>query len=137
MSEHTRFRYRSLEQLQEDVSRLGLGIPFSPDPGILGTPVRIASHVLANRFAVHPMEGFDASSDGSPGPLTFRRYRRHAEGGAALIWFEATAVLPEARSNPAQLWLHEGNVKAFAELVAATRKPPGRRLAESPSWWFS
>jgi 2,4-dienoyl-CoA reductase-like NADH-dependent reductase (Old Yellow Enzyme family) len=38
-----------------------------------------------------------------------------------LLWFEATAVVPEGRANPAQLWLHEGNVDAFRRLAAATR----------------
>ncbi len=54
------------------------------------------------------MEGFDSTADGAPGELSFRRYGRYAEGGSALIWFEATAVLHEARSNPHQLWSARG-----------------------------
>jgi NADPH-dependent glutamate synthase beta subunit-like oxidoreductase/2,4-dienoyl-CoA reductase-like NADH-dependent reductase (Old Yellow Enzyme family) len=68
------------------------------------------------------MEGFDADSQGAPGLLTFRRYRRYAAGGSALIWFEATAVLDEARSNPGQLYLHKGNVNVFADLVRLIRE---------------
>jgi len=62
------------------------------------------------------MEGCDGQADGSPGPLTERRYVRFAHGGAGLLWFEATAVVPEARANPHQLWLHEGNASTFAAL---------------------
>jgi 2,4-dienoyl-CoA reductase-like NADH-dependent reductase (Old Yellow Enzyme family) len=74
------------------------------------------------------MEGFDAHADGSPGELTLRRYKRYAAGGFGLIWFEATAVIEEARSNPAQLWLHAGNAGAFGELVQATRRTVRERF---------
>jgi len=46
------------------------------------------------------MEGCDSDEQDSPGELTFRRYKRFVQGGTGLIWFEATAILPEARSNP-------------------------------------
>jgi len=39
-------------------------------------------------MAVQPMEGFDADPDGSPSELTFRRYKRFAQGGSGIIWFE-------------------------------------------------
>ena len=60
---------------------------------------------VPNRFIVQPMEGFDSLAGGAPGELSFRRYRRFAEGGSGLLWFEATAILHEARSNPHQLCL--------------------------------
>ena len=69
------------------------------------------------------MEGFDSAPDGSPGRVELSPLpavtRRAAPG---LIWFEATAVLHEARSNPHQLALHAGNVDAYARLVEATRR---------------
>ena len=68
------------------------------------------------------MEGFDADHQGRPGELAFRRYRRYAEGGSSLIWFEATAVVPEARSNPHQFYLHPGSLDTFKRLVDSTRK---------------
>ena len=68
------------------------------------------------------MEGCDGDSQGSPGKLTLRRYERFAAGGAGLLWFEATAVVPEGRANPRQLWLNEGNSEAFAALIKLTRQ---------------
>jgi 2,4-dienoyl-CoA reductase-like NADH-dependent reductase (Old Yellow Enzyme family) len=66
------------------------------------------------------MEGFDADESGAPSELAFRRYRRYAAGGAGTIWFEATAVVAEGRSNPHQMYLHEGTIAAFARLADAT-----------------
>ena len=122
MSGHHRFNYHSPAALQQDAAELGIELPWSDDLSILGDATEIAGLTVPNRFVVHPMEGFDSDEQGAPGQLCARRYCRYAEGGTGLIWFEATAVLWEARSNPGQLWLHDGNVGAFAEVVAATRK---------------
>jgi 2,4-dienoyl-CoA reductase-like NADH-dependent reductase (Old Yellow Enzyme family) len=67
------------------------------------------------------MEGCDGTAEGAPGELTLRRYLRFAEGGAGVVWVEATAIRPEARANPRQLWLHNGTVDAFAALAMAIR----------------
>jgi 2,4-dienoyl-CoA reductase (NADPH2) len=122
MSAHARFHLQTLDELKAELTRLGLSLPLSTDLSILGDSVALGSRKAPNRFAVQPMEGFDAAPDGGPGELSFRRYRRYAEGGSGLIWFEATAVLEEARSNPQQLWIHPGNMPRYRELVAATRK---------------
>ncbi|MBN1811566.1 MAG: FAD-dependent oxidoreductase [Anaerolineae bacterium] len=121
-SKHQRFHLKNLDQLRAEIERLGLEMPIDEDVSVLSTPLTIADRQMPNRFSVQPMEGFDAQPDGAPGELSFRRYRRYASGGFGLIWFEATAVMEEARSNPGQLWLHAGNVGAFRELVEATRK---------------
>jgi NADPH-dependent glutamate synthase beta subunit-like oxidoreductase/2,4-dienoyl-CoA reductase-like NADH-dependent reductase (Old Yellow Enzyme family) len=79
------------------------------------------------------MEGADATADGAPGELTFRRYRRYAQGGFGLIWIEATAVAAQGRSNPRQLWLNTRNVAEFARLIAeikqAARQARGHDVA--------
>ncbi|MCH2113253.1 MAG: NADH:flavin oxidoreductase, partial [Planctomycetes bacterium] len=63
---------------------------------------------LANRWAIHPMEGWDGSDDGLPSKDTLRRWRNFGRSGAALIWGgEAFAVCPEGRANPHQL--HQGS----------------------------
>jgi NADPH-dependent glutamate synthase beta subunit-like oxidoreductase/2,4-dienoyl-CoA reductase-like NADH-dependent reductase (Old Yellow Enzyme family) len=121
-TKHERFHLKNLDGLRAEIERLGLQVPIDQDVSVLSTPLTIAGRQMPNRFSVQPMEGFDAHPDGSPGELTFRRYRRYAGGGFGLIWFEATAVLEEARSNPGQLWLHAGNVGAFRELVEVTRQ---------------
>ncbi len=134
MSQHERFHLRSLGQLQAEIARLGVDIPVSETVTALTAPLPLAGGrlSLANRVIIQPMEGFDADPNGVPGPLAFRRYRRYAEGGAALIWFEATAVVPEARSNPGQFWLHAGSVATFTRLVAETRTAARRQFGREP-----
>ena len=126
MAPHKRFHLRDLDLLRAELSELGLRLPIDEDLSILAKPVTIAGRTLPNRFAVQPMEGFDSTADGSPGPLSFRRYLRYAEGGSGLIWFEATAVLHEARSNPHQLVLHAGSADVFARLADQTRQAARR-----------
>lgn len=122
MTKHKRFHLKDLALLRAELEQLHLSLPLDEDLAVLGEAVPIAGRRTANRFVVQPMEGFDSAPDGSPGPLCFRRYARYAEGGSAFLWFEATAVLPEARSNPRQLALHAGSVDAFARLVEETRR---------------
>lgn len=119
---HKRFKYRDTDELAQEIRSLGLDIPIGGDDvSVLFDAVRIGNRATANRFVVQPMEGFDADDDGSPGELCFRRYERYARGGHGVIWFEATAVLREARSNPDQLWIHAANVERFRTLVSRTR----------------
>jgi 2,4-dienoyl-CoA reductase (NADPH2) len=120
---HATFHLNSLDLLREELAGLELELPVAEDLSILGEPVSLGQKWRTpNRFVALPMEGFDSSADGSPGELSFRRYRRFAQGGTGLLWFEATAILHEARSNPHQLYLHEKNVDVYARLVEATRK---------------
>ena len=122
MADHARFHIKDLDGLAREAASLGVSVPFQEDVSILSTPLAIGPLTAPNRFAAHPMEGFDSDENGAPSDLSFRRYRRYAEGGYGLIWCEATAVLFEARSNPSQLWINEGNVGVFKELTAMTRK---------------
>jgi len=122
MSQHARFKFKDKDALLKKADELGIDLPFSDDIENLFEKVQINGRRTANRFAVHPMEGFDSEPDGSPGELSFRRYRRFASGGSGLLWFEATAVVPEARSNSGQLYLHKDNVHVFKRLVDETRK---------------
>lgn len=117
-----RFRFRNAESLRLKARELGVELPWSDDVGVLLEPVRIGSLSLPNRLVVHPMEGCDSAGDGGPGEQALRRYTRYAAGGAGLIWFEATAVVPEGRANPRQLLLNETTSAGFAKVVEATRK---------------
>ncbi|MBN1342663.1 MAG: FAD-dependent oxidoreductase [Phycisphaerae bacterium] len=132
MAEHERFRYESIDDLTADVERLGLDLPVTDDIAVLAQPVPFAGAEAPNRFAVHPMEGCDGMADGAPSELVFRRYRRFGAGGAGLIWFEACAILPQARANPRQLWIHQGTVDAFARLVEQTRKAAADAVGHNP-----
>ncbi len=122
MSQHEPFVFKESEKLLEKASDLGVDLPFQQDLGPLFEDIRIGSKRIPNRIAVQPMEGYDANPDGTPGELTFRRYSRFAQGGSGLIWFEATAVVPNGRSNPRQLWLHKQSQGGFLRLVEETRR---------------
>jgi 2,4-dienoyl-CoA reductase (NADPH2) len=116
------FAFRTASDLQARAWDLGVRVPFDRDPAALLEPLRLlGGGLIPNRFAVQPMEGFDGTFNGRPDELTFRRYLRYAGGGSGLIWFEATSVAPEGRSNPRQLWLHRRSRDAFARLVEQTR----------------
>lgn len=128
MSQHRVFSFRSSEKLLAKAMKLDIAIPFQKDLSPLFEDIHLASKKLSNRLAVQPMEGCDANADGSPSDLTLRRYKRFARGGSALIWFEATSVAPDGRSNPRQLWLHRKSVPGFIKLVEETREEAVRSL---------
>jgi 2,4-dienoyl-CoA reductase (NADPH2) len=115
---HNRFHYKNLEELKADCAGLGLRLSFDNDVSILGGQVTNGRFSVPNRFVAQPMEGFDSDANGTPQELTWRRYVRYARGGVGLIWFEATSVLPEARSNPHQLYIHKENADSYKRLVA-------------------
>ena len=114
---HNRFSYTTLSQLKKDLVRNRLELPLSEDLSILSSPFSVYGKQIPNRLCVLPMEGCDGTSEGAPGPLTYRRYRRFAQGGAGLLWLEACSVCPEGRANPRQLWLHKKNLDQFQRLV--------------------
>ncbi len=125
------FTYSTLDDLRRDAERLGIELPIVQDAAEvrrwLSRPVEIPGDNgqtwrLGNSVAIHPMEGCDGNSDGTPGELTFRRYQRFGSGGAKLIWFEACAVVPEGRANPRQLWIHRGSAAALERLLEDCRR---------------
>jgi NADPH2 dehydrogenase len=122
------FKYRSLDELRADIQARGLDIELADNIGLLLQPLRIGSLTAGNRLAVHPMEGCDATPDGRPGELTFRRWERFGAGGAKLIWGEATAVVPEGRANPRQLLISRETAPDLERLLAATRRAHRRRF---------
>jgi NADPH2 dehydrogenase len=72
---------------------------------------------IGNRFAIHPMEGWDGTADGRPTELTSRRWGNFGRSGAKLIWGgEAVAVLHEGRANPNQLLIAEHTRDDLARL---------------------
>lgn len=122
MAGHELFHFHSLEEVRRKIAELGVELDLSEDLSPLLEPIELGDLRLPNRLVVQPMEGCDGREDGAPDELTWRRYRRFAAGGAGLLWFEATAVTPEARANPRQLWIHEGVVREFAALAEETLK---------------
>jgi 2,4-dienoyl-CoA reductase-like NADH-dependent reductase (Old Yellow Enzyme family) len=106
-----------------------LGISLPSDDGALAAPHSplaeaiplgtMCSHdaVSPNRFAIHPMEGWDATADGQPTELTIRRWRNFGISGAGLIWGgEAAAVTVDGRANPNQLMMTDATATAVGRL---------------------
>ncbi len=100
----------------------GITLPCRKDLQVLAAPLRLGQKTLPNRLAVHPCEGFDGTADGKPTQTVVRRYRRYAQGGSGLIWFEAVAATPDGRCNPYQLMLNDDTAASIASLVEATRE---------------
>ena len=115
------FNLSSLEDLRKLAESLSVKIDAIEDVSILAEPVKFGKLVIPNSLAIHPMEGCDGDRDGGPQRLTIRRYERFARGGAGLIWEEATAVVPEGRANPRQLWLNKNNKQVFADMIKMMR----------------
>ena len=110
------------QEPNQKIHAMGLSIPLSEQMDCLRAPLELGPVILRNRLAIQPMEGCDGTLDGKPGALAMRRYERFARGGAGLLWFEATAVVPEGRANPRQLWLNEQNLSSFQQLVALIKE---------------
>lgn len=92
--------------------------------GPMGRPIEVFGRRLGNRFACHPMEGWDGTADGLPTELTLRRWRHFGASGAALVWGgEAFAVQRDGRANPQQLYLEPAADSAggLARLLDALR----------------
>jgi 2,4-dienoyl-CoA reductase-like NADH-dependent reductase (Old Yellow Enzyme family) len=116
------FKFHTVEELEAECGRLGLGLRFSPDLGPLFRPVQVGPLRAGNALCIQPMEGCDGTLDGRPDTLTFRRYQRFGAGGAKLIWGEATAVVEEGRANPRQLVLNEQTAPDFAKMLHECRQ---------------
>ncbi|MHB0857398.1 MAG: oxidoreductase [Anaerolineae bacterium] len=126
---HERFRLKTLDDLDRCARSLGVAVPHQTDLAPLARRVGIGGLATPNALAVQPMEGCDGMPDGRPDELTLRRYQRFARGGAGLLWFEATAVVPEGRANPRQLLISPDTAPSLEALrcsaLAAGREVNG------------
>ena len=83
----------------------------------LRQPISWGTRTIGNRWAIHPMEGWDGTTTGGVTEPMIRRWQRFGESGAKLIWGgEAMAVRPDGRANPNQLILNEENKTGIAQL---------------------
>ena len=102
------------------------------DKAIMNQPLRIGDRLLENRVVLQPMEGCDCNPDGSPSELTIQKYMAAAESGAGTVWFEATAVCPEGRTNHRQMMLTEDTLPLYRDLLEAMRGVSRERCGVSP-----
>ncbi len=119
-------------EFSEENLKLTAPLPYAEEVSVLGQPLSLGSKSVPNRLVCQAMEGCDGNADGTPGELTLRRYDRFAAGGAGLIWYEATAVLPEARANPRQLHINEQNAEVFARHVERIKERAMREQGTEP-----
>ena len=115
---------KTVDALRARLDDLGLSLPLddevlSADSGSpLAQPITVGGQVVANRWCIHPMEGWDANRDGSPTAHTIRRWRNFGLSGAKLIWGgEAAAVEPSGRANPQQTLATPSNRDGLAVLL--------------------
>ena len=113
---------QSVENFKRSVQDLGLDIPcdeelVTGDASPMAKPLQVGEFTIGNRYAIHPMEGWDGNTDGSPSDNTRRRWSHFGKSGAKLIWGgEAVAVRHDGRANPQQLMMDAKNQSAIAQL---------------------
>ena len=119
----TRMVIRNVEEFEQALISTGTKIPFNKEVNVgnFKKPLKVNGKDIPNRFCIQPMEGCDGDDKGNPTELTYRKYRRFAAGGAGMIWVEATAVVPEGKANPRQLWINENSIDGFKKLVKEIR----------------
>src|SRR4051794_26869395 len=100
---------KSVDAFGELVRTLNLDLQFEPSistgsASALTQPLAFSGRTLSNRWAIHPMEGWDGTVTGGVTEPMLRRWQRFGESGAKMIWGgEAMAVRPDGRANPNQL----------------------------------
>jgi 2,4-dienoyl-CoA reductase-like NADH-dependent reductase (Old Yellow Enzyme family) len=128
MSEATSYpkiaQLRDVAAIRARLAELGLTLPMddtvlsAAEGSPLAQPIAIGEFAVGNRWCIHPMEGWDANTDGSPSEHTMRRWRNFGLSGAKLIWGgEAAAVRPDGRANPNQTLATASNRAGLSALL--------------------
>ncbi len=127
---------KTIEAFGEHIRSLNIDLQFEKQlstgaDSALTQPIPFKGRTIGNRWAIHPMEGWDGTETGGVTEPMIRRWQRFGESGAKLIWGgEAMAVHPDGRANPNQLIINAENqagiIKLRETLVAAHREKYGR-----------
>jgi NADPH2 dehydrogenase len=124
---------KTVEAFGELIRSLNLDLDFEPQISVgeassLTRPWQVHGRSLANRWAIHPMEGWDGTATGGVTEPMLRRWQRFGECGAKLIWGgEAMAVRRDGRANPNQLILNRENQAGIAQLREALLRSHAER----------
>ena len=98
----------------------------------LSAPIECYGKKIGNRWCILPMEGWDCLPDGTPSPLTRRRWLNFAKSGAKLLFgCEACAVMESGKSNTRQLMITEKTMPAIRELCKEMRQKHAERFGSS------
>ena len=116
---------KTVVDFRAHVAALGLDLPCE-DQIVAGSASPLAQAIdgvtingkrIGNRWAIHPMEGWDGTTTGGVTEEMLRRWQRFGESGAKLIYGgEAMAVRPDGRANPNQIIITEDNKAGIASL---------------------
>ncbi|MCH2378003.1 MAG: NADH:flavin oxidoreductase [Pedosphaera sp.] len=129
---------KTAEAFRAHVASLGIEIPCDDQIVTEGSPIgealdglTINGKTIGNRIALHPMEGWDGTTEGRATDPMRRRWRRFGESGAKLIYgCEAMAVRPDGRANPNQLIISEESRGDLIELREILLKAHRERHGE-------
>lgn len=124
---------KSTVELRAQLDELGIDLPCDPailpaEQSPMASPLHIprgaGQRIVGNRWCIHPMEGWDGTTDGQPTETVLRRWEHFGRSGAKLIWGgEAFAVQADGRANPNQLGIVDENLpRAEAGLRAILQR---------------
>ncbi len=131
---------KTTEAFKSHINSLGLDIRCDDsldvgDSSPLTQPVSqvvINGKTIGNRWAIHPMEGWDGTTDGQPTEEVIRRWHRFGVSGAKLIYGgEAMAVRPDGRANTNQLIIQKGREASLSSLVNTLTQAHGDRYGKT------
>ncbi len=126
--------FKTVEEFKRHLATLPIPVAcddalLPPDQNPLAQPITVYGRKLSNRFATHPMEGWDGTLDGKPTDLVRRRWTHFGISGAKLIWGgEAVAVRHDGRANPNQLCYAKDNEKDLAGLLTTLKSAHRKRF---------
>lgn len=131
---------KTVADFRAHVAGLGLDLPCE-DEIVAGSDSPLAQAIdgvtingkrVGNRWAIHPMEGWDGTTTGGVTEEMLRRWQRFGESGAKLIYGgEAMAVRPDGRANPNQIIITEENKAGVASLRETLVKAHAERYGKS------
>ncbi len=125
---------KTVAAFKQHLARLSLSLAcddelLPPGKNPLGQALKINGRNVGNRFAAHPMEGWDGTPEGLPSELTMRRWRAFGTSGAKLIWGgEAVAVRRDGRANPNQLYCSDAFREPLADMLAMLKAAHRQRF---------
>src|SRR3954471_5204381 len=108
---------KDVDAFRARLAALGIDVPVDDRPlsaaegSPLAQPLDVGGFTVGNRWCIHPMEGWDGTTDGQPTEHTLRRWEHFGQSGAKLIWGgEAFAVQSDGRANPNQIGIVDDDV---------------------------
>ena len=109
-------QHRTAEELRAHLRQLDPAFDAVPElsggAGPLGRPLRLGDRTIGNRWAIHPMEGWDGTPEGLPTEATLRRWRHFGKSTASTTcitpllqsMFSLITDAPSTRSSLSSKW---------------------------------